>query len=314
MHVLPTLFVLLPVAAQGETVRSVLSSDQPGSVQKPLELADAKVVASLCSEVSRRSPVDPEDESAEADQASERWEAERKLTFAKVYRATIDPKSVRFDPYDVEDGALPIAIQKSLPALDGALLLSVMDRGGARFVMPQDHAKKIAERAENKELKLVITFQIDDHHAEELSPCWSYPKSETWSLRVMPLRYELIDSSASLASATTERMDEIGEMLETKPDVEVTARVVQGVVDQAALDKAVGEKKSAIGSCLANAGDTATFGFSAGVASGKLSQVRVEIEASDDPAAANCIAAALAGTAAPKASANAAVSVVVSLH
>jgi hypothetical protein len=316
MRLLPIVLFLLPAAAHAETVRSVLASDQPGSLKLPIELTDSKVVAAACAEVAKRSPVDPEDESAEADLQQEKWDAERKLIFARVYRATIDPKSVRFDPYRVEDAALPISIQRSLPSLDGALLLSVMDREGAHFGMSAEEAAKMVERAEQKELRIQVTFQIDDQHAEEVSPCFSYPKSETWSLRVMPLRYELIDAgAASLASTSTERMSELGEMLEKKPaDVEITARVVNGVVDQPALEKSIGEKRSAIGACLGNAGDTATFGLTARVAGGKLSDVRVEIEASDDPSAAACIAGALSGAAAPKASAGASVSVLVSMH
>ena len=316
MRLLPLLLSLAPIAAQAETVRSVLSSDQPGSVQKPIELTDAKGVAAVCGDVSRRSPVDPEDDSAEADDQRAAWESSRKLTFAKVYRATIDPKSVRFHGFDVEKSVAPLAIDKSLLALDGALVLQVMDRDGAAFEAKADDAKAWIERAEKKHLRVAITFQIDDEHAEELSPCWSYPKSESWSLRVRPLRYELLDPGGkSLASSATERMEEIDTWLGKKgPDVEITASVVKGVVDQAALEKALGEKKNAVGACLSNAGDTATFGLSAGVAGGRLGDLRVEMEASDDPAAANCIIAALSGTSAPKASAGASVSVLVSVN
>src|SRR5688572_8253088 len=315
MRTLPLLLSIIPFAAHAETVRSVLASDQPGSVQKPIDLTDAKTVAGICAEVQKRSPIDPDDDSAEADQKSQEWEASRKLTFAKVYRAAIDPKSVRFEPYDVEEGALPIALQKSLSSLDGALVLSVMEREGASFDMSVDDSKKLIERAANKELRVLITFQIDDQHAEEVSPCWSYPKSESWSLRVMPLRFELTDTAGkSIASVTTERMERIGEWL-GKPGqgVSISTSVVNGVVDQAALDKAIGEKKSAIGACIGKAGDTATFGISAGVAGGKLGDLRVEMEASDDPSASGCIVSALAGTPAPKASANAAVSVLVTV-
>jgi hypothetical protein len=310
------LLSLLPAAAHAETVRSVLSSDQPGSLAAPVALTDAKTVAAVCTEVSKRSPVDPDDEAADADRLQEQWQAERKLTFAKVYRATIDPKSVRFEPYRAAKGELPIAVKGSLAALDGALLLSVMDRAGATFEMSADQAKKIVERAENKELQIGITFQIDDQHAEELAPCWSYPKSETWSLRVMPLRYELLDvSGTSIAAVSTERMEELGAWLDKKkPGVEITTSVVKGVVDQAALEKALTDKKSAIDACLGKAGDTASFGLRAGVSGGKLSDVEIEMEASDDPSAAACIATALAGTAAPRASRDAAVSLLVSVE
>ena len=124
----------------------------------------------------------------------------------------------------------PLAIDKSLLALDGALVLQVMDRDGAAFETKADDARAWIERAEKKALRVAITFQVDDEHAEELSPCWSYPKSESWSLRVRPLRYELIDTAGkSLASSATERMEEIDSWLGKKgPDVEITAQKTEG--------------------------------------------------------------------------------------
>src|SRR5688572_11381219 len=107
--------------------------------QTPIELTDFKALESVCTEVSKRSPVDPEDEDADAKQ--ERWERERHALFTKVYRATVDPKSVRFQPYDAADGELPIALERALPALDGALLLTVMDREGAAFEVKSEEAK-----------------------------------------------------------------------------------------------------------------------------------------------------------------------------
>ncbi len=310
---LQALLFLIP-AADVESVRSVLSSDQPGSVQRPIALSDPGAVAAVCSLVSRRSPVDPEDDLAEADQKQEAFEAERKVTFAKVYRATVDPKNVRFDPYDAEAGALPVATERALPALDGALLLTVMDRQGAAFEVKVDEAKRLVEQASQKQLRLAVTFQVDDHLADQVSPCFSYPKSESASLRVRPLRYALLDSGGQeLAAVSTPRMEALDEWLEHKgAKTELSSHVVNGVVNQAALDRAIEGKRSAVDACLERAGDAPSFGLLAAVAGGKLADVKVEMEASDDPDAAACLARTLAGTAAPRASGGASVSVVVS--
>jgi hypothetical protein len=278
----------------------------------PMDLADLKVLHDVCTEVSKRSPVDPDDE--EADTKEEQWEKQRKVVFAKVYRAKIDPKAVRFGPFDAAQGELPIVVDRVLPAVDGALLVTVMDREDAAFEAKAEDAKAWAEKAEDKQLSLAITFQIDDQFAEEVSPCFSYQKSETYSLRVFPLRYELLDASGTaLASTVTERGDEYAKSLDKKPAVLVSAQVFAGVVDEKGLEKALGEKRTALGACMSKAGETASFGLLANVAGGKISGARVEMEASDDPQASSCLIAAINGTLAPKASKDATVSILVSL-
>lgn len=311
MHALPILLLsLLP--QQAETVRSVLSGPQPGSLEKPLPLDDVEAVAQACRQVSQRSPVDPEDDTAEGDLKEEEWEAGRKVTFARVYRATVDPKQVRFGPH--QGDALPLSLERSLPAMDGGLLLNVSDREGAAFPMTREEAKGMVERAEKKQLQLAVTFQVDGRHAHELSPCWTYPKSESFSMRVLPLRYELMDLGGKvLASSTTSRLEELTAWLaKGGPESAISTAVVKGVVDQEALDKALAEKKGAVDACLAKAGETASFGLVGAVGTGRLGDLRVEMEASDDPQASTCIISALSGVPAPRASKDAVVSVIVS--
>lgn len=305
MRRLLVLPLLLPSAA--------FADGRPG----PIQLDDEQKAAELCSQAARRPPIEDEDP-VEAGKRLERWAKEQEAVFSKVYRAVVEPTSVEFETYVPADRRLPLDLDHSLLALDGALVLSVMDRRGAAFTLKEEEARGIVRRAQAKQIRLGITFQIDSEYADELSPCFSYPKSATYSLRIIPLSYELLDAGGhALARVRTDRMEELS-LARTPGTLRIRTRVVDGVVDHAKLATAVETRRGDMEACLTGArkggGEESVIGLIAAIENGKIVGARQEIEATEDPEAAHCLARALEGVKPPQASRGARIGVVVQLE
>lgn len=282
----------------------------------PIRIDTEEGAAELCEVAAQRPPAVDEEDPVEAGKNLERWDAERAALFSKVYRAVVEPTSVKFETYAPKDRRLPLDLDHSLLALDGALVLSVMDRRGAAFTLEEEEARGIVRRANEKQLRLGITFQVDSKYADELSPCFSYPKSATYSLRIVPLSYELLDAGGHvLASVRTDRMEEL-DLAAEPAKVRISTRVVDGVVDQAKLESAVHARRAEMEACLAGVSrgkEEAVVGLIAAIDGGRIVRARQEIEATEDPAAAPCLARALEAVKPPQASKGAQIGVVVQL-
>jgi hypothetical protein len=212
----------------------------------------------------------------------------------QTYRATVDPTSVRFGAYDSKRKRLPIQVDRSLIASGGALVLSVMDRRGSYFTLEDAEARALTGRAEQKQLRLAIVFELDDAGSDAVPPCFTYPKSETYSVRIAPISYALLDAEGrALAEARTDRGIDGAD----KGVVQISTRVVGGVVDEVALFEAVDARRAEMSACfqaLIAGGQSGVVGYAAVADGEKLREVRPEMEAIDDPAATECVAKVLA--------------------
>jgi hypothetical protein len=286
--------------------RAFLKGKGEGSLDNPIALAQEARLEALCGELQGRRSKPHGDE---VERGIERHELALKAESARraVYRILVDPRGFRMGEYRVEEGALPLRLDQAFVALDGAVTLSAMKRGGAWFKLAPKEASALLQRIASKEIALDLLFRLD-RGSDELSPCFSTPKSAAYSLRIEPLSYALVDVATKkpIASAATPEMKSLKSWLEPgAPSLRISVHSVEGALDPDQINAALESKRKDFESCLApilqSADATAVLGFQAIVApSGGIKNVRLQVSAIDHPQAAACVEKVIASATAPK--------------
>lgn len=293
-------------AARREADRAFLRGEEPGSIRRPALLQTKAEAAALCKAVERP----PRGSAEEGEELPPRREVARarREALRNVYEVTVPPAGFRFAKGGRE-GVLPLDVQRALLAVDGAVSLQVMRRQGARFTVPADRERALREQHAKKELALRVVFRVDREGANEVDPCFSYPKSDAYSLRIEPLRYELRALRGAdplpVATATTPALEELEHFASPGEGVLATAVVVEGSHDAEAVARAIDGGRALFEGCLdsvlRSAGATGTLAYGATVsAEGVVQDVTLELEALDAPGAAACVERVLAAIAAPR--------------
>jgi hypothetical protein len=287
--------------------RAFLKGKGEGSLENPIVLATEARVSALCSELQGRRS---KPSASVVDRGIERKELKMKAESAAraVYRIQVDARSVRAGEYKVDDGKLPIKTDQAFMALDGAVSLSVIKHGGASFKLAPKEASDVAARIADGQIGLDVLFRVDDG-GRGISACFSAPKSEAYSLRVVPLAYTLIDAASSkpIANTTTHEMKALKSWLEPgAASLRIAAHAAEGG-DSEAFNLALESKRQAFEACLQpvlqSSDATAVLGFSARVApNGTVSNIHLQVEAIDHPEAIACVEKVLASASGPKSS------------
>lgn len=278
----PTATLLVPLAlglvaaAPEPDERAVLRSDRAGSLAKPKPLT-VDALAKLCAD------------DAEATQA--------------VYTAEVPAEGFRFGSYD--EGALPLALDRPLLALDGAALLHPDEREAA-FVMSAEDAKEARARLADKALTLEVKFRLAQ--VEQLTSCFTLEGSGQWAVHVEALAFAVKPASgAPLATLSTEAMKRLEAWVRPgDAQVRLEARALDGAVDAEVATGALAAARGAIETCTAKAReaitDPVTLAYVAEVsAAGKVEGVRAELVTAELDEEVECVQKALAAVEMPRA-------------
>ncbi|MBK6684699.1 MAG: hypothetical protein IPG45_09510 [Deltaproteobacteria bacterium] len=284
-----------PVTQEADEARTFHLSDAVGTFAKPRVLSDLAALAKVCGAF--QSPAPREDQNAyqrgveRAGRTKIKQEVRR-----QVFQADFEAPGFRFDDYDVKRQALPLDLEKPLVSWDGGLSLSVSDRSGAHFALPDHEAEDVARRHQEKRLKLRVTFTFDDDRDEHEGGCYGHPKADAFTVLAYPLAFELLgEKDASLARARTPRLERFRSWLE--PGV-ATVRVEvlrqTGTLDEVALKDAVESQRPALEACVAQIKSSAAgTGMAAinlsALPNGTLADTSVELDAYDDPQVVPCL-------------------------
>ncbi len=281
MYVAPLLVPLafgLAAAAPEPDERAVLRSDRAGSLAKPQPLT-VDALAKLCSD----------------DPAATR----------AVYTAKIPASGFDFGAY--EDDALPLALDRSLLALDGAALLHADEREAA-FTMNEADAKEARAQREGDALALDVTFRLAHREASQLESCFTLEGSGQWALHVEALSFALSPKDgAPLAKLDTEAMKRLEAWVRPgDAKVRLEARALDGVVDAEVATGALAAARGAIETCTAKVReaitDPVTMAYVADVTSaGKVEGVRAEMVTAELDEEVECVQKALTGVELPRA-------------
>jgi hypothetical protein len=279
-----------------DDVRAFLSGQEPGSLAQPIALDAESKVESLCNDlmVSRG-------------RATQELRAKKKAAERKIYRVRVETKGFKLGEYQADDKMLPLSLDQSLVALDGALSLAILDRDSGEFELSAQAAQGVLSTAEKKRLALEIVFRVDREH-DGLPACYSYQKSGAYALRIEPLTLTLIDTSAQkqVASKTTDAMDDLKSWLEPgKAMLNVLVHDVEGPIDGEALTTAINKRSADLQSCLSavmkSPSATAVLAYAATVTTGgAITELRREVEAAEQSGAASCVEKVIASVSAAK--------------
>ncbi|MEQ9501987.1 MAG: hypothetical protein RIT81_34260 [Deltaproteobacteria bacterium] len=278
------------VAAPAPDERAMLRSDRPGSLAKPSALT-VDALKQLC--------------------------GEEPSAIGAVYRTRIGPTGFDFRSY--AEGALPLALDRPLLALDGAALLSADERDAA-FTIDATRADRAKAQRAAKALELEVTFRLAEAEAGALASCFTKKGSGQWALHVEALAYRLVPAEGdALAQLETEAMKRLAAWVRPgDAKVRIEARALDAAVDEERATVAVAAARDKIESCTASAReaitDPVTMAYLADVdASGRITAARAELVTADLDTEVGCIEAALVGTELQKARAAYHVRIVVAL-
>lgn len=284
--------------ARERAARAFLKGNDEGALGHPLAIGTEDKAEQICAALGGTTEI--KGEKAPFVRPTRReLKAQRDAAAHKVYRALVSAGNFKVGEYRPAKGLLPLKLDRSLVGLDGALILSVMKKEGGAFHLGAKEAEDLAQRIEAKQVALEIVFQVDD--APGLSACFSYPKSATYSIRIEPLTYALIDVATQkpIASTSTPALRELREWIEPgAPTLRLAAHSADGVIDEAltgALEAKRGQVQGCLDSVMRSADGTAVLGFSATAAPGSsLRDLQLDFQTlGQDPAAA-CVQKALA--------------------
>lgn len=296
-----------PVSKEADEARTFHLSDAPGTLAKPLPLSDLAALGKVCSAFQAPAPRDDQNAYQRGVERAGRSRAKLEAR-RQVFQADFEAPGFRFDDYDVKGHALPLDLEKPLVGWEGGLSLSVSDRSGARFVLPDREAEDVARRHQEKRLRLRVTFTFDDDRDEHEGGCYGHPKADAFTLLAYPLAFELLgEKDVSLARARTPRLERFRAWLEPgEATVRLEVQRQSGTLDEVGLSDAVEAQRPALESCVAKikssaAGSgVAAFNLSA-LPNGTLAAISVELDAYDDAQVVPCLQKALTSVTVKKA-------------
>lgn len=288
-----------PATAEADQARAFHLSDAPGTLAKPLPLADLAALTKICSAFLGPAPRDDQNAYQRGVERAGRNKAKVEVR-RQVFQADFEAPGFRFDDYDVKGHALPLDLEKPLVGWEGGLSLSVSDRSGAHFVLPDQEAEDVARRHQEKRLRLRVTFTFDDDRDEHEGGCYGHPKADAYTLLAYPLAFELLgDKDVSLARARTPRLERFRAWLEPgEATVRLEVLRQSGTLDEVSLKDAVEAQRPALEACVAKIkGSAAGTGMAAinlsALPNGTLAEASVELDAYDDPQVVPCLQQAL---------------------
>ena len=278
-----------------------------GSLDEPRRFESVDELAEFCSAL--QLPL------TNAEEEIELTDAYRKATEG-VYQARVGPRGFALAPY--KEPSLSLRLDRGLAALDGGLSLAVLDRNGGKFKLDASQATAIVAAAEEKKVALDVVFTVD-HEAGDLTPCFSIPHSESFSLRVRPVSYELVDMEKGTVMARTQTSEHARlRALQSSgpPKVNVVVSHATGGRKAEEVEKVLQEKKDALAACMVkdrpDARPTDIVGLSAAVSpGGGMSSVHAEIASMEDAKVARCLEDALKKIVLPRSSTQSRIGVVV---
>ncbi len=238
-----------------EHARAFLLGEELGALSNPAVLREEAHVQGLCESLQDpRRPAELKEKGELPLSKADRIERYRRVRSA-VYSVYVEPARFKLQPYRFDEKLLPLDVDRTMSAIDGALSLSVMDRRGARFELNPKEARALRKLHESGDLGLKIIFRLD---AGSPGPCYSYQKSEVYSLRVRPLRYALVDRRASkgqevtLAKAHTPTFSRLRQRLSPgAAELQISVTPVSGDINEREVVDAVLGNRGAIEACMA---------------------------------------------------------------
>ncbi|MBK8013701.1 MAG: hypothetical protein IPK13_20420 [Deltaproteobacteria bacterium] len=178
--------------AAREQIRSMLSGPDAGSLSNPLRLQDAHSVAKICRAIANVPRPSRDGDAYRRGAARAERASDQRRAMAQVYEVTLAGSAFRVGDYRFAKRLLPLELNRSMRAVDGSLILQVMDRRGGAFRLEPEEAKGIAQKLAHQQLALRVVFRA----AQDEGPaCFAYPKSGASNLRIEPLSYALIDQA-----------------------------------------------------------------------------------------------------------------------
>lgn len=296
-------------AEQEETeARAALKGEGEGSLKNPMKLDSEAALAKLCDALEGPRRAQAEGDAYARGLARHELKLRSRLAQRSVYQIRVAPGGFKVDDYRYERGRLPLKLDRSLVALDGAATLSVIRHKGGMFEVAPEQAWSLAQQIESKQVALEIVFRIDAE-PRGLGGCFSYPKSAVYNLQIEPLSYALLGASSNqvLAGSTTPAMKRLQTWLDPGlARLELAVAGVEGTVDAEQLRAAIEGHRNAIEACMKpvidSAYETAVLGYAVTIApSGALAGVHREAEAIDHESVGPCVDRALASVAVTKA-------------
>lgn len=295
----------LPLAAAPLDSRAFLAGAQSGSLASPHGLDDAPAVKRLCEGIA--------DLHLPPAEGEERPEAVVRAQHA-VYRLQIPPAgfSLRSD-----SEALSVDMRKLLQTFDGQVSITALASADSTFSVAPEVVRGVKAAAKAKRVGLELTFTLEGTESG-VPVCFARSGGKARLLRVQPMSYALVDtdSGAELARLRTTAWAELSAWVSPgAATVQVQATSGERTLTAVQDELRTSDLESCLGGLLETPTATGVVSFAGFVTKrAGLGDVRVQVDALNDPKALRCVQDKVEALAMPGVALGAPVSVQVSVQ